>query len=127
VNNRILFNSYFDNHVAFCWHRSGRQTLEMDRLVVLSADARTVLGTGPDGPRPSTGATPPLRTSGRSAPGARTVRDGADGLLLRNRPRSCLSGGTPSGRRDRRVCLSIGRPPKMPLVNVQPKRGEDLR
>jgi hypothetical protein len=99
-----------------------------DHLAVLSAEARTVHGTASDSPRPGAGTTPPLRTSGRSAPQARTVRDGAEGLLLRSsRPRSCLLGGTPSGRRDRRVCLGIGRPPKTPLVDVEPKSGEDLR
>jgi hypothetical protein len=59
-------------------------------------------------------------------PGARIVRDGADGLLVRRRPRSRLPGGIPSGRRDRRVCIGVGRPPKTPLVDVEPKRGEDL-
>jgi hypothetical protein len=38
-----------------------------DRLAVLSAEAGTVCGTGPDDLRPGAGATPPLRTSGRSA------------------------------------------------------------
>jgi hypothetical protein len=80
-----------------------------------------------DGPQPSAGAAPPLHTSGRSTPGARTVRDGAEGLLLRSRPRSCLPGGTSSGRRDPRVCLGVGRPPKTPLVDVELKKGEDLR
>jgi hypothetical protein len=69
---------------------------------------------------------PPLRTSRWSAPGARTVRDGAESRLLNNRLRSCLLGGTPSGRRDSRVCLGVGRPPKTPLIDVEPKRGEDL-
>jgi hypothetical protein len=55
------------------------------------------------------------------------VCDGAERLLLRNRPRSHLLGGTPSGRRHSRVCLGIGRPPKTPLVDVEPKRGKDLR
>jgi hypothetical protein len=93
---------------------------------VLSVEAQTVRGTGPDGPRPGAGATP-LRTSGRSAARAQTVHDGTEGLLLRNRLRSCLQGGTPSERRDPRVCVGIGRPAKMPLVDVEPKRGEDLR
>ena len=92
-------------------------------------------GTGPDDPRPGAGATPLLlvRPNGsrlgleRSAPEARTVRSGAKGLLLRSRPRSRLPGGTPLGRRDPRVCLGVGRPPKTPLVDVEPKRGEDLR
>jgi hypothetical protein len=81
----------------------------------------------PDGLRPGAGATPPLRTSGRFAHVARTVCDGAEGLLLHSRPRSRLPEGTPSGRRDRRVCLGIDRPPKTPLVDVEPKRSEDLR
>ena len=38
-----------------------------DRLAVLSAEARMVRGTGPDGPRAGAGATPPLCTSGQSA------------------------------------------------------------
>jgi hypothetical protein len=70
---------------------------------------------------------PPLRTSKRSAPRAQTVRDGAEDRLLRSKPRSRFTEGIPSGRRDPRVCLSVGRPPKMPLVDVEPKRGEDLR
>jgi hypothetical protein len=66
-------------------------------------------------------------TSGRSAPRAQTVRDGAQGRFLRLRPRSNLPGGTSSGRRDPRVCLRVGRPPKTPLVYIKPKRGEDSR
>jgi hypothetical protein len=34
-------------------------------------------------------------------------------------------GGTPSWRIDHRVCLGVGRPPKTPLNDVQPERGED--
>jgi hypothetical protein len=52
---------------------------------------------GADGPRPGAGATPSLRTSGWSAPGERSVHDGAEVRLLHIRPRSCLSGGTLSG------------------------------
>jgi hypothetical protein len=33
----------------------------------------------------------------------------------------------PSGRRDLRLCLGIGRPPKTPLIDIEPMRGEDLR
>jgi hypothetical protein len=57
---------------------------------------------------------------------ARTVHDGVEGLLLRNRPRSRLPGGTPSGR-DPRVCLGIDKPPKTPLVDIEPKRGEESK
>jgi hypothetical protein len=59
---------------------------------VFSAEVRTVRGTEPESPRPGAGATPPLRTSGRSEPRAQTVRDGAEGLLVRSRPRSRLRG-----------------------------------
>jgi hypothetical protein len=31
----------------------------------------------------------------------------------------------PSGRRDPTICLSIGRPSKMPLYDIEPKKGED--
>jgi hypothetical protein len=84
-------------------------------------------GTGSAGPCPGPGAAPPLRTSRWYAPGARTIRDDVEGLLLHCRPRSRLPKGTPSGRRDPRVCLSIDRPPKTPLVDIESKRGEDLR
>jgi hypothetical protein len=60
-------------------------------------------------------------------PKARTVRDDAEDHLLRSRPRSPLLGETPSGRRGSRVCLGINRPPKTPLVDVEPKRDEDSR
>jgi hypothetical protein len=81
---------------------------------------------GADDLRPSAGAAP-LHMSGRSVPWAWTVRNGAEGRILCSRPRSLLSEGTPSRRRDPRVCLRVGRPPKMPLVDVEPKRGEDSR
>jgi hypothetical protein len=32
----------------------------------------------------------------------------------------------PSGRRDPRICLGIGRPSKTPLDDIELKRGEDL-
>jgi hypothetical protein len=98
-----------------------------ERLAVLSVEARMVSGTGSDSPRHGVGATPPLRTSGQSASGAQTVRDGTEGLLFHSRPRSRLPGGTLSGRRDRRVCLGVGRSSKTPLVDVESKRGADLR
>jgi hypothetical protein len=71
--------------------------------------------------------TPSLRTSGRSASRVWMVRNGAKSRILRSRPRSRLPGGTPSERRDPRVCISVGRPPKMPVVDIEPKRGEDSR
>jgi hypothetical protein len=65
------------------------------------------------------------RRTGSSSAYVRTVRDGAEGRLLRIRPISRLPGGTLSGRRHPRVCLGIGRPHKTPLFDVEPKRGED--
>jgi hypothetical protein len=97
----------------------------MNCLTVLSAVSWMVHDIGPDGARPGAGAAPALRMSRRSAYKARTVRDCAEGLL-RSSPRSCLSGVTPLRRRDPSVCFSIGGPPKMPLIDVHPKRCEGL-
>jgi hypothetical protein len=72
-------------------------------------------------------ATHSLRTSGWSASVARTVHDGAEDRFFRSRPRSRLSRGTMSARRDLRVCLGVGRPPKTYLVEVETKRCEDSR
>jgi hypothetical protein len=58
--------------------------------------------------------------------GARTVRDGTESSSSQQTWIS-LTGRDPVGRRDPRVCLGIGKPPKTPLVDVEPKRGEDLR
>jgi hypothetical protein len=44
---------------------------------------------------------------------------------LSTTPRSNTPGGTPSGRRDLRVCLEIGRPPKKPPDDVELKKGKD--
>jgi hypothetical protein len=60
-------------------------------------------------------------------PRARMVRDGTEGRLLHSRPRSRLSEGTLLGRRYPSVCLGVDRLPKAPLVEVEPKRGEDSR
>jgi hypothetical protein len=43
-------------------------------VAVLSGQARTVRGQGPDGPRPGAGARVSCLTAGRSAPWGRTVR-----------------------------------------------------
>jgi hypothetical protein len=66
------------------------------RLTVLFTETWTVRNIVLDGQRLGAGASPPMRTSGRSTRKARTVRDGAEGLLLRSRLRSRLLGGTPS-------------------------------
>jgi hypothetical protein len=55
-------------------HRGGRSARGVGRsatwreAAVLSGQARTVRGTGPDGPRPGAGARVPCLTAGRSAP-----------------------------------------------------------
>jgi hypothetical protein len=59
--------------------------------------------------------------------GLRQRLDRTERRLLRSRPRSRLSRGTPSGRRDSRVCLNIGKSPKTSLVDVELKRDEDSR
>jgi hypothetical protein len=48
-------------------HRAGRSATWRE-AAVLSGQARTVRGTGPDGPRPGAGARVPCLTAGRSAP-----------------------------------------------------------
>jgi hypothetical protein len=92
---------------------------------VLSAKAQTVRSIGPDGPRPGAGAAP--RLDGPRLWLGRSVMVQSVFFLLYSRPRSHLIGGTPSGRRHPRVCLGIGRLVKTPLVDEEPKRGEDLR
>jgi hypothetical protein len=64
-------------------------------VAVLSAQARTVCGQGPDGPRPGTEAWVPYLTAGRS-PRAQGAAKVAGGAWI------SLPGGTPSGRRDPR-------------------------
>jgi hypothetical protein len=86
---------------------------------VLSGQARTVRGTGPDGPRPGAGARVPCLTTGRSAraQGRRKIAGGAWISLL---------GGTPSGRRDPRSCPGSGRPTWTPLIDVESRRGGEF-
>jgi hypothetical protein len=76
-----------------------------------------------------------LRRRGRSAAQDRTVRDLVQERLLLyvcpdgprwRKLRSRLLRETPLGRRDPRICLGVGRPPNTLLVDVEPKRGEDL-
>jgi hypothetical protein len=83
-------------------HRAGRSATWRE-AVVLSGQARTVRGTGPDGPRPGAGARVPCLTAGRSAR-AQGRRKIAGGAWI------SLPGGTPSERRDPRSCLGSGRP-----------------
>jgi hypothetical protein len=83
-------------------------------------EARTVHDQGLDGPRPDAGFS--------------FLPDELDGPRLRRgggvcRQRLDLAPGRDlrQGRRDPRPCLGIGRPHKTPLVDVEPKRGKDLR
>jgi hypothetical protein len=62
-----------------------------------------------------------------TAPAAWMVHNDAEGRLFDSRPRYRLLGWTLSGRRDPQVCLGSCRPPKTPLVDVEQKRGENLR
>jgi hypothetical protein len=86
-----------------------------------------VRGTGPDGPRHRAHERlllcvhpdDPRLGLGRSAMVQRVVFFAADlDLTFQERLRQ---GGEIIG------CLGVGRPPKMPLVDVEPKRGEDSR
>jgi hypothetical protein len=85
---------------------------------VLSAEARTVRDQGSNGPRSSAGLvflpvepdSPRMRRSGG---------------VRRQRLNLALERGL-SGRRDPRSCLVIGRPPKTSLIDVEPKRSENL-
>jgi hypothetical protein len=70
---------------------------------VLSGQAQTVRGTGPDGPRPGAGARVPCLTAGRSAR-AQGRQKIAGGAWI------SLPGGTSTGRRDPRGCLGSSRP-----------------
>jgi hypothetical protein len=83
-------------------HRAGRSATWRE-AAVLSGQAQTVRGTGPDGPRPGAGARVSCLTAGWSmrAQGRRRIAGGAWILLPRE---------TPSGRRDLRSCLGSGRP-----------------
>jgi hypothetical protein len=78
-------------------------------VAVLSCQARTVRGLGPDGLRPGTGATVSCLIAGWSAPLGRMVRVCAGAAEVRRRRLDLALGGTPSGRRDPRSCLGSGR------------------
>jgi hypothetical protein len=60
--------------------------------------------------------------SGSSSAYVQTVCDSVEGRLLHSIPRSHLLGGTPSGRRDLRVCLGDDRTPKTDLDDIESNR-----
>jgi hypothetical protein len=94
-------------------------------MVVLSATARTVHGLGPDAPLPVAGASLPCSEARWSTPGDWTVRVCTGAATFANITWISLSGGTSSGRRDPRIFLGIDNATKMPLDDVESKRGED--
>lgn len=97
------------------WHRFRRQSLRWVSAVVLSADTRTVHDRG----RMIRNLTKRLGFLPNEPNGPRVRRGGG---VTQD---ASLSGGTPVGSIDPRVCLGIGRPPKTPLNDVEPERSED--
>jgi hypothetical protein len=104
-----------------CWRRSRRQSLR-------GVPRGGALCGGADSPRPRAGRS---ATCGRSGvfsaerPDGPRLVAGQSACAQRRRrsptaPGSDLPGGTPSGRRDPRFCLGIGRPPKTPRDDVEP-------
>jgi hypothetical protein len=87
-------------------------------VAVLSSEVPTLRGQGPDRPRPGAGLGLCLTS--------RTVRACAGAKEFVNGTWISLLGGTPSRRREPRLCLGIGRPSKAPLIDVEPERDEDL-
>jgi hypothetical protein len=88
---------------------------------------------GADGPRPRTGWSTTWRRGKSSCLTSRTVRAWwLDGPCVRKSGRvrwqhlNLALGRDPSGKRDPRLCLKIGRPPNTPLIEVEHERGEDL-
>jgi hypothetical protein len=77
---------------------------------VLSGQARTVRGLGPDGPRLGAGARFSCLTAGRSAPWGRTVRACAGAAEDRRRRPESRSREGPRRGGDPRGCLGSGRP-----------------
>jgi hypothetical protein len=53
---QILFSSriHIVSGIPRCWHLFGTPITQQEPEAVLSGQARTVRGTGPDGPRPGT-------------------------------------------------------------------------
>jgi hypothetical protein len=90
-------------------HRAGRSATWRE-AAVLSGQARTVRGTGSDGPRPGVGARVPCLTAGRSAPRAGRSARAQGRRKIAGGAWISLPGGTPSGRRDPRSCLGSSRP-----------------
>jgi hypothetical protein len=80
---------------------------------------------GPDSPRPRAEAGLPCGEVRRSKPAGQTVRACVGAAAFANSSWISFSGETPSGRRDPRICLGIGRSSKTPSDDIVPKRCED--
>jgi hypothetical protein len=89
---------------------------------VLSTEARTVRTRGLDNQRAGARARVSI---GWSAPSGQTVRACAEATEFAKQHLDLAPGRDPVGRRHPRGCLGIGRPPKTPLNDVEPERGED--
>jgi hypothetical protein len=87
----------------------------------LSTEAQTVCGTGPDSPRPSAGATPPLHTSGRSVPRARRSMIAHRVFFSAKNPRTHPWRDPIEGESSKGL-LRVGRPPGAPLIGVESSR-----
>jgi hypothetical protein len=79
---------------------------------------------GVDDPRPGAEDRVSTRRARRSASSSRMVRAYAEATEFANSTWISLHGGIPSGTRDPRVCLGIGRTPKTPQNDVEPDRDE---
>jgi hypothetical protein len=81
---------------------------------------------GADGPRPGAGWSTTWRRGWCFCLTSRTIRAYAEAAEFADGAWISLPGGTPLGRRDPRLCLGIGRPPKKSLIDIEPERVEDL-
>jgi hypothetical protein len=97
-----------------CWCRSGHQSLCWEPAAVLSTQARTVRGQGPDDPWPIVGLGIPAWRAGRSAPRGWTVRACAGAAEFAGDAWISLPGGTLSGRRDPSLRLGSASHPRHP-------------
>jgi hypothetical protein len=99
------WKSFSEVYGANCWSVGaflGAPITQHEPAAVPSAEARTVRGQGPDGPRPGTEAWVPCLTVGRSAPWGRTVRACTGGGEGRRRRLDLALRRDPVGRRDPR-------------------------
>lgn len=107
-----------------CWRGSGCQSLGVVPLGGLSSVAWMVRGLGPDSSWPGSRiGSPSIKPDGLRLVARSTSSQGRQHSPTV--PGSLLLRGTPLRRSDPRVYLEIGRPPKMPLDDIELNRGED--